>query len=72
MALAAPNQAQILMMDGEENESRNIVDDNGEWNNVIFHGSEDDQTNYIPIGNGILLLAALGGAYLVKKKKDNG
>ena len=69
MALAAPTQAQILMMDGEENEIRNIVDDNGEWNNVIFHCSEDDQINFVPLCDGILLLVALGGAYLMEKRK---
>ena len=69
LALAAPTQAQILMMDDDENEYRNEVGDNGEWNNVIFHGSPDDQTNYLPLGDGILVLAALGGAYLVGKRK---
>lgn len=27
------------------------------------------QESYVPLGNGLLLLAGLGGAYLLKKKK---
>ena len=36
-------------------------------NGVLF-----DQTNaeYTPVGSGLLLLAALGGAYLLRKKTD--
>ena len=36
--------------------------------NVITHGLTEDQTNYVPVGSGSLLLAALAGAYLIGKK----
>ena len=65
--LAAPMRAQVFIMEEDENQYRNVFG-NGEWNNVITHGSADDQTNYVPLGDGLLLLAALGGAYLLKKK----
>lgn len=65
--LAAPMRAQVFIMEEDENQYRNVFG-NGEWNNVITHGSPDDQTNYVPLGDGLLLLAALGGAYLLKKK----
>lgn len=29
-----------------------------------------DQWEYVPLGNGLLLLAGLGGAYLLKKKRS--
>lgn len=29
-----------------------------------------DQWEYLPLGNGLLLLAGLGGAYLLKKKRS--
>ena len=32
------------------------------------HGVENDQANYVPTSEGILLLAILGGAYLLKKR----
>lgn len=35
---------------------------------IPLHGVEYDQTNYVPIGGGTLLLAGLGTAYLTKKK----
>lgn len=34
-------------------------------------GYEYDQTNYTPIGSGLLLLTALGGVYALTKKKEN-
>ena len=68
MCFAAP--AQIYIMEDEENEFRNVTDQNGPWNNTIIHGIENDQTNWAPVGNGILLLTTLGSAYLLKKKKS--
>ena len=62
-------QAQIYIGEGEDNEFRNVTGENGVWNNTIIHGSEHDQPNWTPIGDGILLLAALGGAYLMGKKR---
>ena len=66
--LAAPMRAQVFVMEEDENARVNNVFGNGEWNNVIVHSSPDDQTNYVPLGDGLLLLAALGGAYLLKKR----
>ena len=71
LALATPMRAQVFVMEEDENERVDNVFGNGQWNNIIVHGSEDDQANYEPIGNGIALLMALGGAYLLKKKKGN-
>ena len=67
--LAAPMRAQVFIMEEDENQYRNVFG-NGEWNNTILHGSPDDQTNYVPLGGGLLQLAALGGAYLLKKKNN--
>ena len=69
LILAAPMRAQIFIMEEEENGRVENVFGNGEWNNIIIHGSPDDQMNYMPLGEGIMLLAALGGAYLIGKKK---
>lgn len=60
-------RAQVFIMEEDENQYRNVFG-NGEWNNTIAHASPDDQTNYVPLGDGLLLLAALGGAYLLKKR----
>lgn len=62
-------RAQVFIMEEDENQYRNVFG-NGEWNNTILHGSPDDQTNYVPLGGGLLQLAALGGAYLLKKRNN--
>ena len=69
LMIATASQAQIVVMEGEENTLRTGTVDNGDFNNVIFHGTENDQSNYIPLGDGALLLAALGGAYLLNRKR---
>ena len=69
LMIATSTQAQILVMEGEQNNLRNVTTDNGDLNNVLFHESQNDQTNFTPLGDGIVLLAALGGAYLLKKRK---
>lgn len=69
LALAASLRAQVFIMEEDENQRVDNVFGNGQWNNIIVHGSTDDQMNYMPLGEGILLLAALGGAYLINKRK---
>ena len=70
LMIATASQAQILVMEGEQNTLRTGTVDNGNLNNVIFHESQNDQTNFTPLGDGIMLLAALGGVYLVNKRKN--
>ena len=71
LTLAAPMRAQVFVMEEDENQRVENVFGNGEWNNIIVHGSADDQTNWVPLGDGLLLLTALGGAYLLGKKKNS-
>jgi len=67
LALAAPMRAQVFIMEEDENDRVTNVFGNGDWNNIIVHGSADDQSNWVPLGEAVLLLTALGGAYLVRK-----
>ena len=71
ITLAAPMRAQVFIMEEDENDRVDNVFGNGQWNNIIVHGSPDDQTNWVPLGEAVLLLTALGGAYLLRKKKTN-
>ena len=71
LTLAAPMRAQVFIMEEDENDRVDNVFGNGQWNNIIVHGSPDDQTNWVPLGEGILMLTALGGAYLMRKKKSS-
>lgn len=67
LTLAAPMRAQVFIMEEDENQYRNVFG-NGEWNNTILHGSPDDQTNWVPLSGGLLLLTALGSVYLLGKR----
>lgn len=65
LLIATAAKAQIIIMDDESNNLREPVawpalPGNNDWSN----------DSYIPIGDGIMLLAALGGAYLVSKRKN--
>ena len=69
MLLAAPAMAQIFL-DDESLTKRGWLGDMDELGNIIpFHEVEWDQANYAPAGGGILLLTALGGAYLLGKRR---
>ena len=64
---AAPINAQILIMDEEfEGMDRTGYQDFGLV--VPYQGGDGDQ-QYSPLGNGILALGLLGGAYLLAKRK---
>ena len=69
ITLAAPMRAQVFIMEEDENDRVDNVFGNGQWNNIIVHGSPDDQTNWVPLGEGILVLTALGGAYVLGKRR---
>lgn len=67
--LMSPLNAQILLMDPDE-ESSNIrvnSDDIGELPFFPYQGITIDQ--YAPLGEGLLLLGCLGGAYLLGKRR---
>ena len=68
LAMSLTMKAQVFMMDGDEN-YRDPEDPQvfaGLPNNF---GSGYDY--YMPVGDGIMLLAALGGAYLLGKKSKS-
>jgi LPXTG-motif cell wall-anchored protein len=70
LSMAVPSQAQVFIMEEDEGPDRNVLGAKGTWNNVIVHGSLNDQTNYTPIGGGLLIMTALGGLYLMNKRKN--
>ena len=62
---AGPLSAQIFIQDEEfEGKSRTGYEDFGLV--VPYQGGDIDQ--YLPLGDGVLALTLLGGAYLMKKK----
>lgn len=70
LAMAVPSQAQVFIMEEDEGPDRNVLGANGTLNNVIVHGSLNDQSNYTPIGSGLLVMTALGGLYLMNKRTN--
>lgn len=65
---ATNSQAQVFIMENESNLREDTEDVLG-WpvNPQNGYGTSNDE--YTPLGDGILLLAALGGAYLFGKRK---
>ena len=64
--LSGTAKAQIFLQDFDQTESpRAPADDYGLF--LGAPGSDGDQ--YLPLGDGVLLLLGLGGAYLLKHRK---
>lgn len=67
ISFSVTSKAQVFILDDEldspRTQSEEFFIDNPGW-----HGSGEDW--YTPVGSGALLLAALGGAYLIGKKKQ--
>lgn len=64
--VACPAKAQVFIMDDEfEGTMRQNTEDFGLI--VPIEGLDSDQ--YLPLEDGLLVLAALGGAYLMGKRK---
>ena len=70
LLLATAAKAQIFVMEEDNNPNRpSGTEINGEYGNIIYHGTDEDQPNWVPIGGELLLLTAMGGAYLLAKHK---
>ena len=66
LLLATAAKAQIFTMENEVNKLRDNVPDPWVENPNEYNLGVD---YYGPVGDGIMLLAALGGAYLIRKRK---
>ena len=63
-----PTMAQVFIM--EDDESLNPRDPNGSITFNVMVPTEDTNTDqYIPLGEGVLLLSGLAGAYLLRRQK---
>lgn len=71
MALSIPMQAQILTMDQEQNDRTGT--NLNEFGRIPTQWDTHDQAmEFAPVGEGVLVLAALGGAYLLGKRRKKG
>ena len=65
LALALPTQAQVFLVDADENVRSSVM---GDAPFFPGHGADWDQ-GYAPVGSGAALLIGFGAAYLLAKKK---
>lgn len=68
LVMAMPAKAQIYLDDEDMGENRATWLD-GVGNIIPLHEVDWDQAAFTPIGNGVLLIGLLGGAYLLNKKR---
>lgn len=69
LLIASAAQAQVFTTDDELN-NRAGGDMDEVLGRIPYHGVDYDQANaFAPVGEGILLLTALGGCYLLGKKR---
>lgn len=69
LLMATAAQAQIYVTENEANQ-RDPIEEPNVWPlNPQTHDQGND--DYAPVGDGLLLLTALGGAYLLGKRKRN-
>ena len=62
--------AQVIITDEDVNHNRTGANSSDFGVMVPMQNANMDQWTQAPLGSGILLLAGLGAAYLVKKRKD--
>ena len=66
--MALPMRSQVFLTQEDLDSERD-----GQWSDIgliiPIHEQDFDQAEYSPLGSGIALLAALGGAYLLGKKR---
>ena len=68
LVMFGPVQAQVFIMDEDMEGNIRL----GETEFVVpvpYQGTDLDE--YLPLGDGVMLLTALGGAYLLRKRKKS-
>ena len=65
-----PAMAQIFLDDEYENVGRNRCNPPGEFH-VMVPSENVNYDQYVPVGEGLVLLTGLGVAYLLGKRKKN-
>ena len=68
LMMAMPMRSQVFLTQEDLDSERA-----GQWEDIgliiPIHEQDFDQAEYAPLGSGIALLAALGGAYLLGKRR---
>jgi len=64
-----PAMSQIFMISEDEYNGNRTPGDPGVLGSVMTPTQNINTDQYVPLGDGLLLLAGLGGAYLLGKRK---
>lgn len=68
LVMASSAQAQVFITEGDYENPRDGIET--QWGIIPEQWSTNDQANdFASIGEGVLLLTALGGAYLLNKRR---
>jgi len=68
LLMALPMHSQVFLKQEDlDSETKGQLEDRGLI--VPIHEQDFEEAEYAPLGSGIALLAALGGAYLLGKRK---
>lgn len=70
LLLAAAANAQVFILSDEEFSNNKRANAPGAGPLVPYQGGDLGQTLHTPLGGGMAILAALGGAYLLGKKRQ--
>lgn len=71
LLLTATVHAQVFLMTDEDFHNSERVLHNPTTPLAPYQGGDFDQTLYTPLGSGWLVLAGLGTAYLMRKRRKN-
>ena len=67
--MASSAQAQVFITENDYENPRDGIET--EWGVIPQQWITNDQANdFAPLGDGVLLLATLGGVYLLKRKRN--
>ena len=69
LLLTATAHSQVFLMTDEDFQNSARVENNSQTPLVPYQGGDFDQTLPAPLGSGWLLMASLGGAYLLAKRR---
>ena len=68
--MASTARAQVFITESDYENPRDGIE--SQWGIMPVQWTTNDQANaYAPLGDGLLLFIAFGGAYLLGKKKEN-
>ncbi|MBR1514514.1 MAG: hypothetical protein IJ622_09520 [Bacteroidales bacterium] len=70
MMATAPAMAQVFIMDEDEWNGNRAATEDPSMPGAMILEQDSPNDQYVPVGEGLMLLTTLAGAYLLGKKKS--